>query len=537
MHRKFWILLCILAFEKAAAARFGHPWANSYLGKGIPLVFGMALLFFGRAPLRRCWYGDSPFDWRFAAIHTALLVCLALLDIFLRDYQWGVSGAAHAVAVCIWVALVPALVFSLLRAFLPFRKLLSLGRALVPAVLYSAAVSVLVIVVREGLRFSWNDSSSRLGQMLQGAAFSEAGALLTLFYPVVVSYPALNLLGTDRFVVEIAGECSGVEGLALVSVFMLVWFVVARSELRIRRALLLVPLALSLVWLFNLVRIVALIAIGDAGYPDAAFNGFHSVAGWVAFNVVSLGFLLVAQRVTWFRRAPTSVPLDVEPGRFLGPAVSRNIPAIYLSPFVAITAASLISQAGSGGFERLYALRFGAALVLFYVFRNEYRKIDWRFGVLGPVVGLAVAAMWIGLHAVTARWSLPGLGGDTIKESLEAWSPGERIVWIFFRILAAVVTVPIAEELAFRGFLARRIMDADVETVPYSRLSTLSIAISSVAFGLMHGRMWAPGILAGVAFALVARVRGRLGESVAAHASANLTISVLVLLRGDYTLW
>jgi len=42
---------------------------------------------------------------------------------------------------------------------------------------------------------------------------------------------------------------------------------------------------------------------------------------------------------------------------------------------------------------------------------------------------------------------------------------------------------------------------------------------------------------AGVVFALVAKVRGRLGEAVAAHATAYLLIAVWVLARGDYSLW
>ena len=44
-------------------------------------------------------------------------------------------------------------------------------------------------------------------------------------------------------------------------------------------------------------------------------------------------------------------------------------------------------------------------------------------------------------------------------------------------------------------------------------------------------------MLAGVVFAWVAKKRGRLGEAVAAHATANLLIAVWVLTRGDYSLW
>jgi len=49
--------------------------------------------------------------------------------------------------------------------------------------------------------------------------------------------------------------------------------------------------------------LTALILIGVAGARDVAVNGFHSEAGWIAFNCVALGFALTAQRVAWFKTA------------------------------------------------------------------------------------------------------------------------------------------------------------------------------------------------------------------------------------------
>ena len=127
--------------------------------------------------------------------------------------------------------------------------------------------------------------------------------------------------------------------------------------------------------------------------------------------------------------------------------------------------------------------------------------------------------------------------GDTGERIGGACTPWQRYAWIAARTVAAIITVPIAEELAFRGYLARRIMAADVEAIPFSRVSVIAILISSAAFGVMHGSLWLAGIIAGVVFALVARMRNRLGEAVAAHAVANLCIAVWVLVRHDYSLW
>jgi CAAX prenyl protease-like protein len=211
---------------------------------------------------------------------------------------------------------------------------------------------------------------------------------------------------------------------------------------------------------------------------------------------------------------------------------------VYLLPFLAILAAGLVSVAVSDGFEWLYGLRLLAAAAVFYAYRREYRQMDWRFGWLGPVAGVVVFALWIGLD----RWlGNRAPAGDvpltSVSEGLARLSSGQRAAWIAARVAAAVVTVPAAEELAFRGYLARRLMSVDVETVPFASLSLIAVLGSSLAFGALHGRMWLAGMLAGVVFALVAKLRGRLGEAVAAHATANLLIAVWVFARGDYSLW
>jgi CAAX prenyl protease-like protein len=130
------------------------------------------------------------------------------------------------------------------------------------------------------------------------------------------------------------------------------------------------------------------------------------------------------------------------------------------------------------------------------------------------------------------------LGAD-----LAALSPAARWAWIAFRVAAAIVTVPIAEELAFRGYLARRLVSREFDQVSFTGLTALSIGLSSVVFGLEHMRNlmdWqhlALGTLAGLAFAAVLRRRGRMGDAVVAHAFSNLLLAAWVLGFGDWAQW
>lgn len=396
-----------------------------------------------------------------------------------------------------------------------------LGRAL----LY-LGICVLPLVFAMRLEvFLWDARPSGLAYAIRYATLLGVRGILGLFYTGVMADPASGVIGTRQFQVTIFGPCSGIEGVALVAAVSAGWIVWHRRELKIGRAVLLVPCALVAVWLLNLVRVAALLAIGSAGYPAVAMGGFHSEAGWIAFNLVAVGFALLCNQFAW--RA-TSAPAGAEALRTNGASPT----AVYLLPFLSVIAASLITQAASSGFEWLYPLRLVAALAVLWIYRHEYGKVDWRFGWMGLAAGVAVFGAWIALAGRMA-----GAQSAAMALGLARLTAGERAAWMTARVAAAVVTVPIVEELAFRGFLARRMMGEEFERVAMRDLSWTAVLLSSLVFGLMHGRMWLAGMLAGVVFALVAKVRNRLGEAIAAHATANLLLAIWVLSRGDYRLW
>jgi CAAX prenyl protease-like protein len=124
-----------------------------------------------------------------------------------------------------------------------------------------------------------------------------------------------------------------------------------------------------------------------------------------------------------------------------------------------------------------------------------------------------------------------------IATGLAELSAPARIAWISFRTLAAVVTVPLAEELAFRGFLLRRLISADFDAVDFRRFTYFAVLGSSVAFGLMHGDRWLAGTVAGILYAMVMIRRGSIGAAVLAHATTNGLLAAWVLIGGNWHLW
>ena len=132
------------------------------------------------------------------------------------------------------------------------------------------------------------------------------------------------------------------------------------------------------------------------------------------------------------------------------------------------------------------------------------------------------------------------LGAPTtsgIGAGLAALPAAGRIAWLVFRTAAAVITVPIAEELVFRGFLIRRLISADFESLDPRRYTIVSVLISSLAFGLLHGDRWLAGTLTGFLYAFVYLKRGRIGDAVAAHATTNALLAAWVLIGSRWYLW
>jgi exosortase E/protease (VPEID-CTERM system) len=523
---RVYLFVAVLLAEYAAIDSIPHPWCSLHREVAGAIVFIAVFLVvahLSHKPDRT----SLPLNFRPLPAYVASLLLIAVTNAALLLTSWARLPLEIA-----WFIAIPSSAVALLCILVPPRVLPSLLRRMKVALLYAAVAALLVIALKNTVAPLWDDPHSWSAGPIQRTTFYLVGRVLGLFYPQVLLDPASYTIGLPHFAVIVAASCSGIEGLCLTLMFSLGWLWYARRELRFPQAFLLVPCALALIWTLNILRIAALLIIGNAGHPHVALIGFHSQAGWIAFNVVALGFLVAAHRVPWIGRVATT---HSQPAQSVTSA--RNVAAIYLLPFLAVLAAASISKAASSGFEWAYPLRFFAAGVVLWHYRAEYRRIDWAFTWRGPIIGALVFAMWLGLShwPVLSGWSAPAT--SSLGATLTAMRPARRILWLTVRVAAAVLTVPIAEELAFRGFLLRRLVSADVESVAYRCVTPLAILLSSIAFGLMHGRLWLAGIVAGAAYALVLRRTNRLGEAVAAHATTNLLLAVWVLTQGDWGLW
>ncbi|HWY86586.1 MAG TPA: exosortase E/protease, VPEID-CTERM system [Gemmataceae bacterium] len=363
---------------------------------------------------------------------------------------------------------------------------------------------------------------------LSFSTFWVVRALLGLGASEVVCDPDNFVVGTPDFAVTIAPECSGYEGIGLIWVFLAVYLWRSRAELRFPRALLVVPLATGAIWLANSVRIAALIGVGSSISRDIALGGFHSQAGWLAFIAIALGVMALAQRVPFFAVPPDDQIKDLTPD-----SSTADVTPAYLVPYMVLLGSTMITGLFVAGFDWYYPLRVVLTGAVLWYFRCAYGGPHWTFSSTPLVIGATVFVLWLALEPAS---SFTSTASDQFGEALANAPTMGATLWLIFRALGSVVTVPLAEELAFRGFLTRRLISTDIEAVPPGRFTWLSFLVSSLLFGLLHER-WLAGTLAGMFYALALYRRQRLADAVLAHATTNALLTGYVLVTRSWALW
>jgi exosortase E/protease (VPEID-CTERM system) len=496
-HIQHWLFRFVIAYSVSLGMLI-------YLrGAAFRAVSGLSV----NAPVRIQWW----------VIHAVLLLLLGFLSAELYGAATALPFAALAAA---WHVCAIAAALALFAAMAPAPVWLGAARRCSGLPLFALLPAAAAVAAIQGSQLLWAPASELTFRLIQ--------LLLQSLRPTLHVDPATLTLATDRFSVTIAQACSGLEGVGLMLAFCAAWLWCFRREYYFPRALLVVPIGVLLVFLLNAVRIAALVLIADAGYEGIATVGFHSQAGWIGFNLVAFGVALLARRNSWINRSAHDSRAGAAASAAHAPTV--NPTAAYLMPLLIILAAGTIARILSPGFDLLYPLRFAAALAVLWFYRRSYAALDWSCSWRAGVVGAMLFCLWAGsANFLTTPSAEP--------HALLLLPAPLRVAWIGCRVFGAILTVPLAEELAYRGYLMRRLISPRFESVALADVRWPALALSALAFGAMHGALWLPGIVSGWAYGALAIKTGKLGEAVAAHATTNGLLAIYVLRFDQWQLW
>jgi uncharacterized protein len=219
--------------------------------------------------------------------------------------------------------------------------------------------------------------------------------------------------------------------------------------------------------------------------------------------------------------------------------MAGNATAGYIAPFIAFVAIMAAEHALLPNSQVLYPIRFAVTLAAILFVSWPY--IDWRprAPLASILIGIAVFVIWVApdrLFHYRHFWlfenSITGAASSSIAPDLKTAS------WfVAIRILGSVALVPIAEELFWRGWLMRWLIDNDFQKVPLGKYAPLSFWLVAILFASEHGPYWEVGLIAGVIYNWwLVRTRS-LADCMLAHAITNGVLAAWVLMTGEWQYW
>lgn len=189
--------------------------------------------------------------------------------------------------------------------------------------------------------------------------------------------------------------------------------------------------------------------------------------------------------------------------------------------------------------QQLYLYPVKALIVagLLLLFMRQYEELRWSdFKNLPHTVGSLLLGLLVFVLWVNMDWGFATIGESKGFNPTLIENDVVRNSMIFFRIFGAALVVPVMEELFWRSFLLRYIIDSNFMAVRIGTYTLASFAIGSVLFGLEHNLVLA-GIMAGVAYSLLLYWTKSIGQCVLAHAVTNFVLGIYVLQTGYWQFW
>ena len=156
------------------------------------------------------------------------------------------------------------------------------------------------------------------------------------------------------------------------------------------------------------------------------------------------------------------------------------------------------------------------------------------------LLGIAVFLLWIGPDALFPGYRTHWLFQNSITGKLESTMPVGLLsnpFQLILRTARAALLVPIVEELFWRGWLMRWLIDQDFEKVQLGRYATSSFLITAVLFASEHGPYWEVGLACGLIYNWWMVRTKSLADMYVTHGITNLCLSLYVLVTGKWEYW
>lgn len=172
--------------------------------------------------------------------------------------------------------------------------------------------------------------------------------------------------------------------------------------------------------------------------------------------------------------------------------------------------------------------------VLLWHYRKDVRYYGVKSPVLVTIVGLITLAIWV------APQYFPNPPDRTEGFNPDTFLDQPALYWsiLILRFIRLVIVVPFLEEIFWRGFLMRYLINEKFTTIPFGTFQWKSFLLVALLFGLAH---WGPdfyvAIITGLIFNAVAVYTRSLGACVLVHAVTNLALGIYIMQTRQWGFW
>ena len=178
-----------------------------------------------------------------------------------------------------------------------------------------------------------------------------------------------------------------------------------------------------------------------------------------------------------------------------------------------------------------------AGLAIFSRGLLPLRPSRWLSSVL---LGVAVFFIWIGPDALIPGYRNFILFSNAIvghPQGATATGDKTSLVFLVFRVLGSVITIPIIEELFWRGWMMRWLVRKDFTSIPVGTWHPEAFWIVAVLFASEHGSYWDVGLVTGAIYNWWSIRTGNLTDCVIAHAVTNACLAAYVIFWNQWQYW
>jgi uncharacterized protein len=155
-------------------------------------------------------------------------------------------------------------------------------------------------------------------------------------------------------------------------------------------------------------------------------------------------------------------------------------------------------------------------------------------------IGAGVFALWIAPEVLISGYRQGALFSNAIVGNLHSsiQPSALREPWVLaWRTVRAVLIVPVVEELFWRAWLMRWLINTDFRRVPLGTYSPFAFWLTAALFAAEHGSYWDVGLLTGIIYNWWMIRSKSVASCIFMHAVTNGLLSAYVITAAQWQYW